>query len=652
MVRKACDALGFSFLLAAATLSETGVAQTPPAPSVNAPQPAAVPGAPAEAPPTTVSAGGSSVGSESMDTSSPAMEPSTGGPVTSPPFSGVQSPTPTTAASESVPVPTWEALAPQEGSLVEAAERAVLDVDYERSLALAERAISRGALTRDEVRRAYLAVAFSAAQLDRPDLAQPAFLKLFALEPNVDFSRRLAPARRSAAMTARGYWAVQGSPMGVNVDFDRDERKVLVTTQDPLNWLRQVDVWVRKPGEAYSKYVLKTGSDSAVEVEAGPLDVLEVYAFALDAYGNTIVEVGSSGRPRRFEPQVHDRVVFERDIRGGETGAYAKRLTELGNNASVHGYASLELGPRPDGKGATFDLHHATMYFRAALPSHTSMEVGLELEHLATSIQDLYVPHAFVDVAFTEWLVVRPGFFEAPVGAFNEYLYPDFLRTSGLPPLFSRVVVPGLWSEVGVQVRGRVALFDESHVTYAVFVSNGLEQQDAQVGDGVVEEGGELRDMRFNVRDRFNSDKAFGGRLGLQAGGFDLGVSGYTGRYTIDADRSLDIVDVDVSYKARWFTLRAEGAAAFQQLTRGQRAKRGAYALASSRPEPHLEPYVQYDVLEDGPVTHRVLLGNAVYPFPEEPAARTLRLKTEIGFRTEPAKEADLIWFTQLVSAF
>ena len=39
----------------------------------------------------------------------------------------------------------------------------------------------------------------------------------------------------------------------------------------------------------------------------------------------------------------------------------------------------------------------------------------------------------------------------------NEYLYPDFLRVTGLPPLFSRSVVPALWSEVGLQARGRLA---------------------------------------------------------------------------------------------------------------------------------------------------------------------------------------------------
>jgi hypothetical protein len=65
-----------------------------------------------------------------------------------------------------------------------------------------------------------------------------------------------------------------------------------------------------------------------------------------------------------------------------------------------------------------------------------------------------------------------------------------------------------------------------------------------------------------------------------------------------------------------------------------------------------LEPYVQYDVVRDGEVEQRLLLGNAVYPFPELPAARTLRLKTEVGFAVAESRDADLVWLTQIVSGF
>ena len=107
-------------------------------------------------------------------------------------------------------------------------------------------------------------------------------------------------------------------------------------------------------------------------------------------------------------------------------------------------------------------------------------------------------------------MILRAGFFEVPVGVVNECLYPDFLRVTGLAPLFSCGIVPALWSEVGLELRGRIALplTAATHLTYAALVSNGLEQPDAMPGDNKVEEGGDLRDMRFHARDRFNANKA------------------------------------------------------------------------------------------------------------------------------------------------
>jgi hypothetical protein len=535
---------------------------------------------------------------------------------------------------------------------LEAAELAMLEVDYERSLALATRAIEQGGLPYDAVRRAYTALAFSAAQLDRHDIAQPAFLRLFALEPNVDFARRLAPARRSSAITAAGFWKARKTGMGAKLHFDREERRLSVQLTDPLDWAQSLRVGVRKAEGEYEEHSLPLAPTNTVAIEGDALDTLEVYVVARDAHGNAILHEGSPEQPRRLAPTAEELLLFERDIRGGETGSYVQRLSDLGAGASVHGYMSLEFGPMPENRGATFDSSHAAVFFRAPLLPKTHMELGFDVQHATVSRANFTLPHAFVDVALSEWLVVRSGLFATPVGAFNEYFYPDFVRTSASAPLFSRVVVPSLWSELGIQLRGRVLVAPNAHLTYAAFVSNGLEQYDPAVGDGNVTEGGSLAGMRYNVRDRYHSDKAVGGRVGLQWRGLDVGVSGYTGRYAVDAERRLTIADVDVSYKSKWVTVRAEAATAFQQITDGYKYKQGGYLNVSSRAEPYLEPYVQYDVVRDGEVEQRLLLGNAVYPFPELPAARTLRLKTEVGFAVAESRDADLVWLTQIVSGF
>jgi hypothetical protein len=532
------------------------------------------------------------------------------------------------------------------------AERAVLEVDYEHSLTLAQQAINDGNLTRDEVRRAYLALALSAAQLDRQDVALPAFLRLFAIDPDVEISKRVAPARRSAAISAQQYWSSHRQKLALHVDFDREERQLVVRTSDPLSWVNGVHVWVRKPGNEYLEYSLASGSEVKLALDVESLDILDVYAYGLDDRGNVVVEHASAEEPQRLTPELEDAINLERDIRGGETGSVAQRLAPAAAT-SVNGYASLELGSQPDGKGAAFDLSHATLYLHSQLYRHASVDLALDAGHLAQSHRDLTLPHAFIDIGVDEWLVLRAGFFEAPIGAFNEYLWPAFVRTTGVAPLFSTFVVPGLWSELGLQLRGRVPVAGRAHVTYAAFVSNGLEQPDDTVGDGVVAEGGDLLAMRYNVRDAHSSDKAIGGRVGLQWGHFDVGASGYTGRYTIDASRRLSIADLDVSYRSRMFTFRAEGAASFQDVTGGWRTKVGAYGLVSSRVAPHLEPYLHYDFLNDRKsVQHRVLFGNAIYPFPNEATARTLRLKTEVGVTSGPERDVAFVWLTQLVSGF
>lgn len=635
---------------------------------------------PSTAPPDTAASAGAAASPATAGSSSPAAAPSTapspragastnvGPSAASTDSTATQvdppvEPTPETAGDPGAGAPStasqpspaslgWGSASRGRDALHEA-ERAVLEVDYERSLFLSQQAIAAGGLSRDELRRSYLAMALSASQLDRADVALPAFLRLFALDPNVEFTKRLAPARRKAALTAQQYWSSHQRRAELRISFNREQRQLVVHNSDPLRWVGSLRVWVRKPGTEFVEYALAPTKESKLTLDVEPLDVVDVYAAGFDEHGNVVLEYASAEVPWRFQPELEEELELQRDIRGGETGSVERRLWNPEVQTSVNGYVSLEFGPIADATGATFDLRHATIYASSQVSRHASVHLALDAEHVTDDRRVLTLPHAFVDIAVREWLVFRPGLFEAPVGAFNEYLWADFIRTTGAVPLLSTVVVPGLWSELGVQARGRLPLGQRAYFTYAAFVSNGLEQPDSTVGDDEIAEGGDLLAMRYNVRDEHNSDKAVGGRLGVQWGPFDVGASGYTGRYTIDANRRLTIADVDISYKSRVLTVRAEGAASFQEVTGGRRTKAGVYGLVSSRIAPHLEPYLQYDYLNDRTVVqHRVLFGNAMYPFPREPQARTLRLKTEVGVMSGARRDAAFVWLTQFVGGF
>jgi hypothetical protein len=75
-------------------------------------------------------------------------------------------------------------------------------------------------------------------------------------------------------------------------------------------------------------------------------------------------------------------------------------------------------------------------------------------------------------------------------------------------------------------------------------------------------------------------------------------------------------------------------------------------AGSQRRPLAQLEPYLQYDWIDLEAWTQRVLLGFAVYPFPNDRATRNLRLKSEAGFDFPESESRVFVWFFQLTTGF
>jgi hypothetical protein len=329
--------------------------------------------------------------------------------------------------------------------------------------------------------------------------------------------------------------------------------------------------------------------------------------------------------------------LLDQEIRAGEMGSFGQRLSEYGIAVDIHGYLSVEAKgiPMPwytdaDEQVWTFDLHHQVLNIPVKIGDRLQAETQIEWEHAG---QSFYVPLAQIDLKLAEPLIVRTGFFVAPIGAFNEYQYPDFLRKAAQQPMWTREVVPSLWSEVGVQLRGKLSFANGGNINYAVFTSNGLELRDSDSDDEIIPEGGSIRDMRFHDRDKSDSNKAVGGRLGVAPfDGLDLGASGYTGAYTVDGQRQLSILDLDLTFRREALLVRAEGAVALQEITNGQLQKSGGYAMVAYRVSPALEPYgwVETIDLDDGEGRTLGWLGGAgIYPDPV--AIPSLVLKVEVS---------------------
>jgi hypothetical protein len=239
------------------------------------------------------------------------------------------------------------------------------------------------------------------------------------------------------------------------------------------------------------------------------------------------------------------------------------------------------------------------------------------------------IRYAQLDVRVVgDYLLVRVGEFFTPIGGLNVYPDPDYLHKFPETPLFYRHVVPQDWSEVGVQIFGRAPLGD-LFGTYALYAVNGLEQRVEQGSPSAA--GGPLYDLAFNHLDINSRAKSLGGRIGLESNnGFGVGISGYSGVYTVDGRHSLHIGDIDASARFGQLNLKGEGAYTVEEIEGGHLTKTGYYALASYEVLPEFEPMVRVDGMKIGgsPELDRTQLaiGFIIRPYPEK--ASTLMLKT------------------------
>ncbi|MBI5497039.1 MAG: hypothetical protein HY904_18640 [Deltaproteobacteria bacterium] len=407
-------------------------------------------------------------------------------------------------------------------------------------------------------------------------------------------------------------------------------------------------------------------------------------------------------------------------LRAGDLGSFGMSLGGQKATVEFHGFLTLDFNERwgdlanlaPDRVrrtpardlgntlvGATyFDLGQAGLVARGGIADRVFPELAFSFNHTGDNdLEELEVPWAFVDFRVMDWLVLRAGYIPVPLGAVNEYHWADFLRPTASLPLTNIHLIPGElqpWSEVGVQVRGRVPLGGERSFSYAAYVVNGgLSQvlpanageaaEGAEAGEGGEAvagsgplEGGDPADFEGEYTFTKVADKAFGGRASLVAArGVELGLSGYTGHYTVDGRRRILVLDADVGLEFSQVTLRGEAVLVQQEISGALVDKGpllnsvfrpGAYVLFAYALTPRLEPYAQWDfvtrvdtttqdagewftqVLEGAVV--RSIIGVAVRPLPIQ-VPRTL-VKAEALVTTLHGERTELAIRAQVATGF
>jgi hypothetical protein len=149
---------------------------------------------------------------------------------------------------------------------------------------------------------------------------------------------------------------------------------------------------------------------------------------------------------------------------------------------------------------------------------------------------EVVLEQAYASYTFASQIGLRAGVLLVPFGNVNVDHYAP-MRDVVSKPLVSYVVAPSDWTENGVQLYGRQMLGTSWHLDYQATVAAGLDSHIDALGM-------RLARQPFGVDN--NDDKALVGRLAASRGShFELGLSGYTGKYDDADSRRLDGWAVD-----------------------------------------------------------------------------------------------------------
>jgi hypothetical protein len=321
--------------------------------------------------------------------------------------------------------------------------------------------------------------------------------------------------------------------------------------------------------------------------------------------------------------------LLQEEVPTASVGSFGYRLRRYGIHPYIHGALAVDLWKwRQEEEGDPayqgFDLRDAHLYFGADILDLIVPELFLELESNDPGVSELFVRYAQLDVRLAEQLLVmRAGLFLVPFGTYNTDSFPRFISKLPDRPGFFGELIPVAWREVGVQAFGRWEWRPGLSLSYAAYVTNGIQQPDEDGPDNGVAEGGSLEDLENVFEEISNSSKSIGARIRLEAvPGLAIGLSGYTGPYTQNGKRQLSVAGMDLSFHRGKLALEIEAAIARQEVTGGALTKWGYYALAAYRIHPMVEPVLAIDEFRldgDPDDDARTFWAAAnIFPFPDQ----------------------------------
>lgn len=197
-------------------------------------------------------------------------------------------------------------------------------------------------------------------------------------------------------------------------------------------------------------------------------------------------------------------------------------------------------------------------------------------------------------------LTIRVGKFVYPFGIERFQYSEPFNKLVDRPSPMVRIV-PGLYTDVGVEFLGTVPIPHIEALKYEFAVTNGLDSFD---------DDGKQEDLADN-----NTNKQLGGRLSFALlPGLEIGGSYLMGKYDMDDNNGLFLAGADIAYQWKGLAFRGEYVGGRVELENGGDFHRNGYYLQTSYRHPFELDYLKYlegvvrfdsvnprdDVLNDG----------------------------------------------------
>jgi hypothetical protein len=187
---------------------------------------------------------------------------------------------------------------------LEAAEQALVNLDYDgANKAAASLADERG-LTHDQLVRVYRVLALTDAVLDKEPAARDAFQRLLTYDPSFSADPNLGPKVETPFLEARGFIRAQATQPGLDVSVSvraGEGGAIRVTTRDPLHLAKRAAVGIRWSADAaFTIEPVAVAEGASVPIPPPPVGVgrFDYYVAVLDDREDVILESGNPAAPK------------------------------------------------------------------------------------------------------------------------------------------------------------------------------------------------------------------------------------------------------------------------------------------------------------------------------------------------------------------